>query len=336
MATVNLGRIKFVWQGAYNGATAYVADDVVSYNGSSYICILASTGNLPTNATYWSLMAQSGTDITSLAGLAQGDVLYYNGTAWVRLGAGTSGQYLKTNGASANPSWANGSASTLTTQGDILYRDASGLQRLGAGTSGQVLTTQGSGANPQWSTVSSDFVKLATGTASGSSFVTFNGHFSSTYDTYQLIGYDVQMSVDNGRLSIQLAYGGSYTYNTGSNYGNFTQGGYTDLSSTMNGSWSDGAFNDGWHIRFDQGNSSSQTAIYDFKFYNFNSTSTTYKTFLGISHRSNSSWAVSNHITSGYVSDSTLTSNAITGLRVSNYNGTITKGKFVLYGLKGI
>jgi len=105
MATVNLGRIKFVWQGAYNGATAYVADDVVSYNGSSYICILASTGNLPTNATYWSLMAQSGTDITSIAGLAQGDVLYYNGTSWVRLGAGTSGQYLKTNGTGANPSW---------------------------------------------------------------------------------------------------------------------------------------------------------------------------------------------------------------------------------------
>ena len=105
MATVNLGRIKFVWQGAYSGATAYVADDVVSYNGSSYICILASTGNLPTNATYWSLMAQSGTDITSLAGLAQGDVLYYNGTSWVRLGAGTSGQYLKTNGSGANPAW---------------------------------------------------------------------------------------------------------------------------------------------------------------------------------------------------------------------------------------
>ena len=106
MATVNLGRIKFVWQGAYSGATAYVADDVVSYNGSSYICILASTNNLPTNATYWNLMAQTGTDITSIAGLAQGDVLYYNGTSWVRLGAGTSGQFLKTNGSGANPAWA--------------------------------------------------------------------------------------------------------------------------------------------------------------------------------------------------------------------------------------
>lgn len=45
------------WRGAYNGATAYVVNDSVSYLGSSYICILASTNNLPTNVTYWSLMA---------------------------------------------------------------------------------------------------------------------------------------------------------------------------------------------------------------------------------------------------------------------------------------
>ena len=113
MATVNLGRIKFVWQGAYSGATAYVADDVVSYNGSSYICILASTGNLPTNTTYWSIMSSAGTN-------------------------GTNGTDVGT---------------TITTQGDILYRNASGLARLGAGTSGQYLKTNGSGANPAWSTV---------------------------------------------------------------------------------------------------------------------------------------------------------------------------------------
>ena len=46
MATVNLGNIKLNWKGAYNAGTAYVIDDVVSYNGSSYVCILASTGNL--------------------------------------------------------------------------------------------------------------------------------------------------------------------------------------------------------------------------------------------------------------------------------------------------
>jgi hypothetical protein len=37
---------------------------------------------------------------------AQGDILYHNGTNFVNLGAGTSGQYLKTQGAAANPVWA--------------------------------------------------------------------------------------------------------------------------------------------------------------------------------------------------------------------------------------
>src|SRR5262249_44274716 len=36
----------------------------------------------------------------------QGDVLYNNGTNWVCLATGTSGQFLKTLGAAANPAWA--------------------------------------------------------------------------------------------------------------------------------------------------------------------------------------------------------------------------------------
>ena len=107
MATVNLGSIKFKWKGTYSGATAYTVDDVVEYNGSSYICILASTGNLPTNATYFEQMSQKGTDadLLSIAGTAQGDILYRDGSGLQRLGAGTAGQVLQTGGAGANPSW---------------------------------------------------------------------------------------------------------------------------------------------------------------------------------------------------------------------------------------
>ena len=93
MATVNLGAIRFNWKGAYNNSTAYVADDVVSSGGNSYICILASTGNAVSNATYWSIMSSAGTD-------------------------GTDGTDVGT---------------TITTQGDVLYRDGSGLQRLAKG-----------------------------------------------------------------------------------------------------------------------------------------------------------------------------------------------------------
>lgn len=37
---------------------------------------------------------------------AQGDILYYNGTDYARLAAGTSGHFLKTQGAGADPAWA--------------------------------------------------------------------------------------------------------------------------------------------------------------------------------------------------------------------------------------
>jgi hypothetical protein len=99
MATVNLGSIKFKWKGTYSGATAYTIDDVVEYNGSSYICILASTGNLPTNATYFEQMSSAGTNGTDLTTTltTQGDILYRDGSGLVRLGAGTAGQALITN-----------------------------------------------------------------------------------------------------------------------------------------------------------------------------------------------------------------------------------------------
>lgn len=47
-----------------------------------------------------------------IASQAQGDILYYSGSAWARLGAGTNGQYLQTQGAGANPQWATVASST--------------------------------------------------------------------------------------------------------------------------------------------------------------------------------------------------------------------------------
>lgn len=50
----------------------------------------------------------------TIASAAQGDILYYNGTAWVRLPAGTAGQALITGGSGANPAWGPGAWSTYT------------------------------------------------------------------------------------------------------------------------------------------------------------------------------------------------------------------------------
>lgn len=78
----NLGyAASMKWLGAYSAGTAYVVNDVVSYNNSSYICILNSTGNLPTNATYWSLMALAGAgDVVGPASSTDSVLAVYDGT----------------------------------------------------------------------------------------------------------------------------------------------------------------------------------------------------------------------------------------------------------------
>jgi hypothetical protein len=64
---------KIEWQGDYNGATAYEVNDAVNYNDSSYICTAASTGNLPTDGSYWDVLAAKGVD-----GTGSGDMLAAN------------------------------------------------------------------------------------------------------------------------------------------------------------------------------------------------------------------------------------------------------------------
>lgn len=94
---------------------------------------------------------EPGTDYIAVPGSsAQGDILYHNGTSWTRLAAGTSGYYLKTNGAAADPAWAALSALPSGTQGDVLYYNGSAWVVLGYGTSGYFLKTNGAGANPAW------------------------------------------------------------------------------------------------------------------------------------------------------------------------------------------
>jgi len=50
----------------------------------------------------------------ALASAAQGDVQYHNGTSYVRLAPGTSGDHLQSGGAGANPSWVAPPAGGLT------------------------------------------------------------------------------------------------------------------------------------------------------------------------------------------------------------------------------
>jgi len=73
LATVNIGNLSFTHRGDYASGTAYVKNDVVYYatNGNAYIAKQATTGNAPTNGTYWSQFAAGSGGIWN-AGLSLG------------------------------------------------------------------------------------------------------------------------------------------------------------------------------------------------------------------------------------------------------------------------
>ena len=89
MATIDLGRIKQVFRGTYNNATAYAVDDLVVFTDtgitSTYICTTATTGNNPSSG---------GTAHANWAYLAKGVV------DPIPSQSGNAGKFLKTNGSS--------------------------------------------------------------------------------------------------------------------------------------------------------------------------------------------------------------------------------------------
>ena len=137
-----------------------------------------NTGDLANSAVTGAKIAANTItgDKIALGSDAQGDVMYYNGTDWVRLGAGTTGQVLHTQGAGANPIWdtddgAGGGAPidatyiTQTANGSLTQEQALGALATGmmasttttgvvatrilTGTAGAVLITNGDGSgNP--------------------------------------------------------------------------------------------------------------------------------------------------------------------------------------------
>lgn len=65
MATA--GRVLLLFKGDYNSATQYVPMDCVKYQGTTYVCIQTSQNNLPTNTTYFQVLAQG---VANAAGLS--------------------------------------------------------------------------------------------------------------------------------------------------------------------------------------------------------------------------------------------------------------------------
>ena len=147
MATIDIGKLTFTHKGDYAGGTAYVANDVVYYNGSAYVAKTSTTGNLPTSTAHWNTFT-----------------------------AGSGGI------------WNSG---------------------LSIGTAGQVVKVNSGASALEFGTVSSDYVKLATVTATGSATtVSLDGHFTSDYKTYEIIGTGCY-GASNLNLRARFNQGGS-------------------------------------------------------------------------------------------------------------------------------
>ena len=125
MATLNLGRIKPVFRGAWTTG-AYVIDDIVTHGNESFICIQAGSNIATTNASYWTKLAAKGTDGTNGTDLGtvittQGDIAYRDGSGLQRLAKGTAGQVLKMNTAANAPEWGTDAGGSILAVSNKMY-----------------------------------------------------------------------------------------------------------------------------------------------------------------------------------------------------------------------
>lgn len=99
----------------------------------------------------FSLPAYSGYAIsTTTAAPAQGDILYYSGSAWTDLGAGTAGQVLSTQGASANPQWVTPTPPNYTYASGFLNKFRNGSMQVSQRFLGNVAQTLSTSADAYW------------------------------------------------------------------------------------------------------------------------------------------------------------------------------------------
>ena len=92
MAEFKLGRIRFVWQGAWTAGTVYVADDVVNFGGKSYICVKNHTADTEFNTDLnneipkWNIVSDGTSwkaDWSPEVEYAPGDVIKYGANVYI-------------------------------------------------------------------------------------------------------------------------------------------------------------------------------------------------------------------------------------------------------------
>ena len=103
MAEFKLGRIRFVWKGPWVTGTDYIPDDVISYSGKTYICVVTHTAgtfddDLTAATPRWDLMADGVSwrgNWDNATDYAPGDIVRYGGLTYICITTHTSSSTLE-------------------------------------------------------------------------------------------------------------------------------------------------------------------------------------------------------------------------------------------------
>ncbi len=161
------------------GTTALAANSVTlsklaTQADATVLANVSGSTAVPTAVTYTNLFNDA-------FGSTQGTIIYKGATDWAALATGTSGHFLKTQGAGANPTWAAVSEvpSVSGNGGKNLYTDGSTASWSGdSSVRARASVTNGTSAT---CTVGTGAVNVASVTLSGSTYtVTFTSALAST------------------------------------------------------------------------------------------------------------------------------------------------------------
>ena len=214
MATIDLGKIKQVFRGTYNNATAYVPDDLVVFTDtnitSTYICTTASTGNNPSSG---------GTAHANWAYVAKGVA------DPIPSQSGQSGKFLTTNGSALS----FGDVSAGITMADQ-WRVHSNFN---SSSSSHLV-------NSNWERNDSNFAQIGTGMTESSGVFTFpqTGIYLIMFQlncqgsNMQYMGAYCEVSPDNG----SSYYARAENYDSGGGTGHFASTNYQLILDVTNAS----------------------------------------------------------------------------------------------------
>ena len=87
---IDLGKLRFSYNGVFDNGKLYEVNDVVKYGGSAYVYTnnISASGNVPTNATYWAKMVdgvQYEDDWSASASYQVNDVVKYGPQTYIAL-----------------------------------------------------------------------------------------------------------------------------------------------------------------------------------------------------------------------------------------------------------